>query len=71
MCYNTGHEANADFIGSPHRARGGGDSNCRFYESRACEYQGCVLDLPQLLDRVARTPLQGGLQEMRLLFELF
>jgi len=32
--------------------------------------EGCSLDLSQLLDRVAWTPLQGGLQEMRLLFEL-
>jgi hypothetical protein len=31
-------------------------------ESCVCEsHEGCLLNLSQLLDRVARTPLQGGL----------
>jgi hypothetical protein len=64
MCYNIGHEftirCNAEF-------------DPEFVRSRDCaggSEEGCLLDLSQLLDRVARSPLQGGLQEMRLLFEL-
>ena len=62
MCYNTGHEFNI---------------NAKFerrFVRRACagdSEEGCIFGLSQLLDRVERTPLQGSLQEMRLLFELF
>jgi hypothetical protein len=62
-CYNTGHEFTV---------HAGIDR--RFAQSRANpddSEEGCIFGLSQLLDRIERTPLQGGLQEMRLLFELF
>ena len=67
LCYNTGHEADAEldpkfdceFVRFPDGIE---DSDWRSCESRSCESEeGCFLDLSQLLDRVARTPLQGGL----------
>ena len=62
MCYNTGHEFNIN-----------AEFDQRFARSRDCadaSEKGCILDLSQLLDRIERTPLQGGLQEVRLLFKL-
>jgi len=56
-----------EFVRFPHGIEDGDSRSC---ESRTCKSEGCFLDLSQLLDRVARTPLQGGLHEMRLLFEL-
>jgi hypothetical protein len=63
MCYNTGHEFNIN-----------AEIDCRCSRSRACasgSEKGRIVDLSQLLDRIERTPLQGRLQGMRLLFELF
>ena len=65
-CYNTGHEADAElnpkfdceFVRFPDGIE---DSDSRSCESRTCKSEGCFLNLSQLLDRVARTPLQGGL----------
>ena len=61
LCYNTGHEADAEldpkfdweFVCCP---------GCiEDTDPHASKSEGCFLDLSQLLDRVARTPLQGGL----------
>jgi len=70
LCYNTAHELDARFDWELVRihfcAEGRRHSHWRCCESE----QGSILDLPQLLDRVARTSLRAGLPEMRLLFEL-
>jgi hypothetical protein len=65
LCYKTSHAFNPEFdwaLAPFHRAEGSCDSNGRGCESCFCKsQQGCLLNLSQLLDRVARTPLQGGL----------
>jgi hypothetical protein len=70
LCYNTVHEFDPEFSCEVARlhdcGRCGKDSGWRACESD----QRCFVDLSQLLNRVARIPLQGGLPEMRLLFEL-
>jgi hypothetical protein len=68
LCYNTGHEFTIRFNAEFDR-----EFVPEFVLSRDCagkSEEGRFRDLSQLLDRVARSPLQGGLQEMRLLFEL-
>jgi hypothetical protein len=66
LCYNTGHEFDPIFPSDLVRFRigvkGGCDDDLRSCKSAARESEErCVLDLSQLLDRIARTPLQGGL----------
>jgi len=75
LCYNTGDEFNREFDWDfvPRFDYDG----CRYDDNwlaseSACKSKGrCGLDLSQLLDRVARMALQGCLQEMRILSELF
>jgi len=66
LCYNTRHESDAEFTCDINDTAWDGGTSDRARKPG----KGCVLDLPQLLGRVARTPLQGGLQEMRILLEL-
>jgi len=55
--------------GNRSRNRCGGEGGG--YESQSCQCKDRCFDvLSQLLDGIARTPLQSCLQEMRFLFEL-
>ena len=79
LCYNTEDEFNAEsapgfdceFVPRRDGAARGRNREQGIGTSRSRKpEEGSILDLPQLLQRTARIPLQSGLQEMRLLFEL-
>jgi len=68
---NPDHEfgLSASIGGNRSRNKCGGEGGG--YESQSCQCQDRCFDvLSQLLDGIARTPLQSSLQEMRVLLEL-
>jgi hypothetical protein len=73
LCYNTGDEFNREFDWDfvPRFDYNGCRYDDNWLASESARKSKGSLDLSQLLDRVARMALQGCLQEMRLLSELF
>jgi hypothetical protein len=70
LCYNTVHEFVSEFDWEFVRFHDCAERGAYSHWPSCESAEGYVLDLSQLLDRVARASLQGGLQEMRLLLEL-
>jgi hypothetical protein len=62
LCYNTVHELQG--------TKDGGAATCGTPCCGDQQPESCIHVLPQLLGGIAWAPLQDGLQEMRVLFEL-